>query len=76
MSYVFVVKRDQFGKIERYRARLVARGFSQCQGQEFTETFAPLAKMPSFRLLLTLAVQYDLLIEQIDIISTFLHGEL
>lgn len=57
--YVLAVKRDQFGKIDRYRARLVAKGFSQRQGQDFTETFAPVAKIPSFRLLLTHAVQYN-----------------
>jgi hypothetical protein len=74
--YIFRIKRDQYGKIDRYRARLVARGFSQRQGQDFSETFAPVAKMPSFRLLLTLAVQFDLLIEQIDVTSAFLHGEL
>ena len=36
--YIFRIKRDKYGKIDRYRARLVARGFSQRQGQDFTET--------------------------------------
>ena len=75
-KYVFRVKRNKEGEIDRFRARLVARGFSQKRGEDFNETFAPVARMTSFRTFLALAVQFDLLIEQIDVTSAFLHGEL
>lgn len=75
-KYVFRIKRNKEGGIDRFRARLVARGFSQKKGEDFDETFAPVARMTSFHTFLALAVQFDLLIEQIDVTSAFLHGEL
>jgi hypothetical protein len=55
---------------------LVAKGYSQVEGVDYEETFSPVAKMASIRLLLALAVSYDLEVEQMDMKTTFLHGEL
>ena len=60
-KYVFVIKRNKEGEVVRYRARLVARGFSQGQGLDCHEPLAPVAKMTNFRMFLSLTIQYDLL---------------
>jgi len=55
---------------------LVAKGFSQVPGQDYTETFAPVAKMHSFKLLLALAASLKLAIDHLDVKTAFLQGEL
>ena len=74
--WVFRVKRNADGSIERYKGRLVAKGFSQRPGFDFTETWAPTAKMAAIRAILALAAYEDWEIEQIDISSAFLNGDL
>jgi hypothetical protein len=69
------VKRDAARTIVRYRARLVAQGFSQIPGVDFFETYAPVAKMASMRILLAMAAHHDFEIHQIDIKSAYLNGE-
>ena len=64
------------GSIEKYKACLVAKGYSQVEGVDYGEIFSPLAKMTSIRFLLSIAVAYDLEIEQMDVKTTFLHGDL
>ena len=59
------IKRKADGTVDRYKARLVAQGFSQKQGIDYTEAFAPVAKMSSIRLLLAWAAYQDLEIHQI-----------
>jgi hypothetical protein len=60
----------------RYKARLVARGFSQVYGQDYFETYAPVARLASIRTLLALAAKYQLEIQQIDVKTAFLYGDL
>ena len=74
--WVFLVKRKADGSIERYKGRVVAQGFSQRPGFDFTDTWAPTAKMASIRAILATAGFEDWDIEQVDISSAFLNGKL
>lgn len=75
-KWVFKIRRDPQGKIERYKARLVARGFSQIHGVDYMETYAPVASMTSIRMLFAYAASEKLEIAQFDIKTAFLYGEL
>jgi len=58
-KWVFKLKLDSEGNIDRYKARIVAKGYSQVEGIDFNETFAPVAKFTSIRILFAIAAQYD-----------------
>ena len=70
--WVFTVKYLSYGKIERYKARLVAQGYNQTYGIDYGETFALVA----IRILIALAVQHDWTLQQYDVKNAFLHGDL
>ena len=74
--WVFLIKRDPDGNIIKYKARLVAQGFSQIPGQDFLETYAPVMRLESYRILLALASLHDWEIHQIDVVGAYLNGEL
>jgi hypothetical protein len=74
--WVFAVKRNQAGEIIRYKARFVAQGFSQRQGFDYSETFAPVAKFQSIRTILALACLHDLELHQMDVKTAFLYAPL
>ena len=75
-KWVYRIKRDHNGKIIKYKGRLVAKGFSQIQGVDFVETFAPVMRLESFRLLIALATKLDLLIHVVDVVGAYLNGTL
>ena len=74
--WVYRIKRSPEGKIERYRARLVARGFSQVEGVDYFETYAPTANMVVVRTLFAYAAIEGLHVQQFDIKAAFLYGDL
>ena len=69
-------KRDSQGNIERYKARLVAKGFTQKDGIDYKETFSPISKKDSFRIIMALVAHYDLKLHQMDVKTPFLNGDL
>jgi hypothetical protein len=73
-KWVFKTKQLPGGGI-RYKARLVIRGYEQIPGVDFDETFAPVAKLSSLRMLLALAAIHDWEIDQMDVVTAFLNPE-
>ena len=70
-KWVFKLKHNSDGSISRYKARLVAKGFHQQYGVDFEETFSPVIKPPTVRIILSLAVQFNWPSRQLDVINTF-----
>ncbi|KAK1667913.1 hypothetical protein QYE76_056072 [Lolium multiflorum] len=75
-KWIFKRKTDVDGNITVYKARLVAKGFRQIQGVDYDETFSPVAKLKSVRILLAIAAFFDYEIWQIDVKTAFLNGDI
>ena len=74
--WIFTIKYKPNGDIDRYKARLVAKGYNQQPGIDFTETYSPVIKSTTIRLVLGLAVNKDWPVRQIDVNTAFLQGNL
>jgi hypothetical protein len=75
-KWVFKIKQGVNGEVERYKARLVARGFTQTYGMDYNETFALVVKFTSICCILALAAVENMEIHQMDMKTTFFNGEL
>jgi hypothetical protein len=73
-KWVFRNKQDKYGVVTRNKARLMAKGYTQVTGLDFEETFAPVARLESIRILLAYVAHYSFKLFQMDVKSTFLNG--
>ena len=75
-KWVLHIKRDKSNAISRFKACLVAKGFTQIPGQDFNYTFAPVARWDSIRTVLSLAAVHDYELRQLDVKTAYLNRPL
>jgi Reverse transcriptase (RNA-dependent DNA polymerase) len=75
-KWVYSIKYNEKGIVERYKARLVEKGYTQTYGIDFQETFSPVAKLNTIRVVLSCASNFDWPLHQMDVKNAFLHGNL
>jgi hypothetical protein len=73
-KWVFCNKQDEHGVVTRNKARLMAKGYAQVACLDFEETFSPVARLKSIRILLTYAARHSFKLFQTDVNSVFLNG--
>ena len=75
-KWVFRVKTNELGEIEKYRARVVAKGFSQVEGIEYDQTFSPTVRFESIRQLVAMGASSGMRMHQMDVTTAFLYAPL
>jgi hypothetical protein len=75
-KWIFKKKLKRDGTVDKYKARLVAKRFTQKKGEDYFDTYSPVARLITIHVLIALAASHDLLIHQMDVKTTFLNGEL
>ena len=73
---MYKLKPRDGGNPPRYKAKIVVKGFQQKKGVDFDEIFSPVVKMTSIRTVLSIAARMNLEVEQLDVKTAFLHGDL
>jgi hypothetical protein len=74
--YVYKIKRDEFGAIKKYKARLVVLGCGQRQNMEKVNTFAPVVKGVTIKLLLAIAQAHNMHVHQLDVTNAFCYADI
>lgn len=75
-KWVYKIKRNGEDQVERYRARLVVKGYAQKEGVDFNKIFSPVVRMTMVRVVLAMCATFDLHLEQLNVKTAFLHGNL
>jgi hypothetical protein len=76
VKWVFKTKVNENGEVDKYKARLVAKGYCQQYRIDYAKVFAPVARLDTIRIVISLAAQNSWVIYQLDVKSAFLHGEI
>ena len=75
-KWVFKIKRKVDGLLDKYKVRLMAKGYDQIEGLDYNETFSPVVKMATMRLLFAISAILDLKLQQMNVKIAFLNGDL
>nr|GFB67464.1 retrovirus-related Pol polyprotein from transposon TNT 1-94 [Tanacetum cinerariifolium] len=76
LKWIYKVKLDEYGDVLRNKARLVAKGYSQEEGIDFEESFAPVARIEAIRIFIANAISRNMTVYQMDVKTAFLNGDL
>jgi len=76
VKWIYKTKLNKKGEVDKYKARLVAKRYSQQYGIDYVEVFAHVARLDTVRIILSIAAQHGWTVFQLDVKSAFLHGEL